>query len=426
MGSCFSNPHDSVERGARSDTYKENETTTHERVETRAASVGASAAVGENRTESSPKVPESQPPAPRKDEFTELADEEGHQGELSEPSLTFGGFLGCGSHCSVVWAIESETGRRIAVKRGRPKTTAAASLSKEARVLSQLAHPNVVSYYDFKAYPNEVCLYEEFMTGGSLKAMLKTLVGVSGGPNTTGMTEVTVRRFTVHILAALAYVHDHNVVHCDVKSSNLLLDSHGNVKLSDFGSAWEMDNSDTGPGNHGGRWDNAGMRPGMRGSTFWMAPELLSEGEICVSPAVDVWALGATIMEMLTGKPPFYHLGQIPAMARIARLQHKEGRCPLKLPEALSPQLKHFLQRIFTVDPAKRATVEQLLRHDWLLPTLDAGVSSATMPPRIPLRTGDGNLLPAKSAATAESRKPSSNVAVQDTSCDSTSTSITP
>ena len=310
------------------------------------------------------------------EQFSDLDDDE-EELQLPEPNMTFGGFLGRGSHCCVVWAIETSTGRRIAIKRGMKKTVGADALLLESKLLQRLGHPHIVEYYDFKVYPTEVCLYEEYMSGGSLQQMIDALP-----PG--GMSLDAMRKFSYQLLLGLQYIHARSIVHCDVKSSNILIDADGNTKLSDFGSAVVL-NSDgeavtarqsrlaqdnqrcaTRSLTASWRWDNAGLR----GTAYWMAPELLGEDRR-VSTAVDIWSLGATVVEMLTGKPLFFALGPIPAMTKIARLKHVEGRCPLKLPENVDPVLADFLTRTFVVDPEKRPSATELLQHPWVAVVTD-------------------------------------------------------
>lgn len=110
------------------------------------------------------------------------------------------------------------------------------------------------------------------------------------------MTESVVRNFTRHILSGLAYLHSKMTLHRDIKGANLLVDASGVVKLADFGMAKHLT---------GQRADLS-----LKGSPFWMAPELMQavmqrDSNPDLAFAVDIWSLGCTIIEMFTGKPPW-------------------------------------------------------------------------------------------------------------------------
>lgn len=106
------------------------------------------------------------------------------------------------------------------------------------------------------------------------------------------------------MLQGLAYLHGQGVVHRDIKGANILSDKHGNLKLADFGLAANLKDSP--------REDERDTV----GTPYWMAPEIITMQDD-LSTACDVWSLGCTVIELLTGKPPYSHLMAYPAMIKV-------------------------------------------------------------------------------------------------------------
>ena len=97
----------------------------------------------------------------------------------------------------------------------------------------------------------------------------------------------------------------------------------------------------------------------VAGSPYWMAPETIQNN--AVTPACDIWAVGATAIELYTGSPPYSHLQPMSAMYRIVQDQH-----PL-IPEGVTADFKDFLLKCFAKEAWRRPTARQLLAHKWLV-----------------------------------------------------------
>lgn len=135
------------------------------------------------------------------------------------------------------------------------------------------------------------------------------------------------------------------MIHRDIKGANILTTKDGVVKLADFGVATKLNDAEK---------NNSGL-----GTPYWMAPEVIEmSGQ--VTQACDIWSLGCTIMELMTGNPPYSNLLPVPAMIKIAQ----EGIPPL--PEWFSEELRDFLGKCFEKDPYRRIDAKGLLKHHWL------------------------------------------------------------
>lgn len=152
--------------------------------------------------------------------------------------------------------------------------------------------------------------------------------------------------FVTKVLEGLHYLHTSQVVHCDLKAANILTTKTGNVKLSDFGVSLNLRAMEQ-------------MNNDVAGTPNWMAPEVIElKG---ASPASDIWSLACTIIELLTGRPPYADIQNgMTVMFRIV-----EDPMP-PLPEDLSDDLRDFLTLCFNKDPTKRPNAETLFEHPWL------------------------------------------------------------
>jgi len=157
------------------------------------------------------------------------------------------------------------------------------------------------------------------------------------------------RKYTKQLLSALAFCHESGVVHRDIKGKNILVDTHGNIKVADFGSAKRFGNVNQAPSM------------GYNYTPLWTAPEVLG-GDY--NAKVDVWSLGCVIIEMSTGQPPWveqkfehpfralYFIGNTDSIPAV--------------PKELGEQGVDFTTKCLTRDPKNRPTAKELLSHPWM------------------------------------------------------------
>jgi serine/threonine protein kinase len=152
----------------------------------------------------------------------------------------------------------------------------------EARAIAQVNHPSIVQVFDTGVDQNAIYIAMELLDGGTLRDAM----AAHGAYTVSESLDITAR-----ILDALSAAHRLGIVHRDIKPENILIGSGGQLKVADFGISRAL--SDT-------RLTQTGQ---TIGTVSYMAPELLSDGQ--VSPAIDVYAVGVVLYELLTGRRPF-------------------------------------------------------------------------------------------------------------------------
>jgi serine/threonine protein kinase len=187
------------------------------------------------------------------------------------------------SGMSDVWrAQDLELGRPVALKLLAPGSDRG-RFDREARALASLAHPNIGQLFDYGETEGRPFLVLEYLPGGTLEQRL-----AAGRP----LPDAETQAIAAGIAAGLEHAHARGVVHRDLKPANVLFDDEGRPKVVDFGIARssQHEGSITEPGT-------------VMGTAAYMAPEQAAGGQ--VGPPADVYAFGAILYRMLTGRPPF-------------------------------------------------------------------------------------------------------------------------
>ncbi|CAD5177577.1 unnamed protein product [Musa acuminata subsp. malaccensis] len=255
-----------------------------------------------------------------------------------------GRIIGRGTSATVSLATSVSSGDVFAVKSS--ELSRSWLLQREQRILSALDSPFVVSYFGFDVAAQTpgagLCynLFMEYAARGSLSDEIRK----QGGR----LDELAIRSYACDILGGLAYLHSNGVFHCDLKSQNVLICSGGRAKVADFGCARSAEEEDE---------DERGW---MRGTPMFMAPEV-ARGEEQSAPA-DIWALGCTVIEMATGRPPWPLVSDaLSALHQIAFATDVP-----EFPRWISEEGRDFLSRCLRRDPLERWTAEQLLQHPFV------------------------------------------------------------
>ncbi|KAI8098224.1 kinase-like domain-containing protein [Gilbertella persicaria] len=264
-----------------------------------------------------------------------------------------GKLIGKGSFGRVYLAFNVDTGEVIAVKQVElPKTVSdqmneqqhemVEALYQEIMMLRDLDHENIVQYLGYGHDPSEsvINIFLDYVSGGSVASRL-ALHGA--------LDERLTRHFTRQICAGLEYLHSRHILHRDIKAANILLEADGVCKISDFGLSKKNDYAEVYDQN---------SRMSLRGSIYWMAPEVVKNEPY--SAKVDIWSLGCTVLEMLTGQRPWISLNQIAALYNLGKLNSPT------IPDTISDGAKDFLKQCFIIDPLQRPTATKLLSHAFL------------------------------------------------------------
>lgn len=289
-------------------------------------------------------------------------------------------------------------------------------LRNEVNLMKLLCHPNVVQYYGsieekstglpggrsketpsssrrFSANPpssgsrsnsvvastlnSRLLIFMEFVKGCSLNQVLQKFGTIPFE---------TLRQWVLQMVSGVGYLHSRGIIHRDIKGANVLLSREGVVKLADFGCSkcveeieMELSSSPSGPTP---KAKEAALNPQpchtLVGTPYWMAPEVIRGDAEGYGFKSDIWSLGCTVVEMLTGKPPWPESSSM--WTAVWKIANSTG-LPTEIPPNLDPQLMSFLELCFQRDPKLRPTTDELLKHPFLAAAVDGKeVRSAPLP----------------------------------------------
>jgi serine/threonine protein kinase len=248
--------------------------------------------------------------------------------------------LGYGGTATVFLAEDINLQREVAVKVYLPGADDTKDFlrrfAREARVLAQLDHPNILPVYDYGEQNSLAYLVMPLMAGGSLRDRLRSR-------NTVSATEAV--RMMGQILNALQYAHDRGLIHRDIKPGNMLFKADGTLMLSDFGLVKVVS-----PTGDIAQTSDATSMTGrsIAGTPDYMAPEQIL-GQ--VSPISDIYGVGVALYEMLTGARLFTAENYI---GMLMKHLHEQPRPLRQLNPNISPALEAVVMRALAKDPTQR------------------------------------------------------------------------
>ncbi|XP_060595253.1 cyclin-dependent kinase-like 2 isoform X5 [Ruditapes philippinarum] len=279
------------------------------------------------------------------------------------------GLVGEGSYGMVLKCRHKDTGQLVAIKKfleSEDDKMVKKIALREVRMLKQLRHDNLVNLLEVFRRKKRLYLVFEFVDHTVLDELEKC-------PN--GLDETTCRKILWQVLKGIEFCHANHIIHRDIKPENILVSKNGVVKLCDFGFARTLAQ----PGE---------IYTDYVATRWYRAPELLV-GDTKYGKAVDIWAVGCLLVEMLTGEPLFPGDSDIDQLYHIVKVfgnltaRHKEVfmRNPLfvgmRLPEVreVTPLEKKFsrmsnfslalIKDCLKLDPDDRPTCSQLLKHEF-------------------------------------------------------------
>ncbi|XP_071406646.1 serine/threonine-protein kinase Nek4 isoform X2 [Pithys albifrons albifrons] len=210
---------------------------------------------------------------------------------------------------------------------------------QEAQLLSQLRHPNIVTYREsWQGQDGHLYIVMAFCEGGDLYHKLKEQKGKL-------LPETQVVEWFVQIAMALQYLHEKHILHRDLKTQNIFLTRTNIIKVGDLGIARVLEN----------QYDMAST---LIGTPYYMSPELFSNKPY--NHKSDVWALGCCVYEMATLKHAFNAKDMNSLLYRII-----EGKLP-PMPKDYSPELVVIIQTMLSKRPEERPSVKSILRQPYI------------------------------------------------------------
>jgi serine/threonine-protein kinase 11 len=281
--------------------------------------------------------------------------------------------LGSGSSSAVYLGIHDQTDEKFALKRIRLRDLARTSagiaqLEREIRLMKMFHHPHIIRIHEVLhlSASDEVYLILEYADKGCLGGFIDRGVHLA---------QPTIFSIIKQVLHGLKYLHDSGYVHQDIKPCNILLTESGVAKLADFGI--------------GHSFDSAAM---VVGSPAFQAPEALDDSYVSDDDSdsstegpqkEDIWALGVTLYQLLFLDLPFIGDNLFEVVNYI-----KEH--PLAIPESCDVAVAELVSKMLTVDPGKRISVDELLRH----PLIAEAPEFAENLPTVPLaKINEGEIL---------------------------------
>ena len=262
--------------------------------------------------------------------------------------------IGHGAFGSVYKAIHNSTKKTYAIKiidysKGNNKENNNVikynyfSIQQEASLMRLINDSNyIVKYYGsyFSRNSNTLWLILEYCSSGSASDLMMSMERT--------FSEVEVATIMEMVLQGLILIHSKKLIHRDIKAANILLSEDGYAKLGDFGVGAQLSDEQ--------------FRKSKKGSPYWMSPQVVSNMNYDFK--TDIWSLGITCVELLEGEPPFSNL-------KPQIIMEKLSKKPPTVDEMIdfnehTNELRSFLEHCLEIDPKKRFSAEELLKHEFI------------------------------------------------------------
>jgi serine/threonine-protein kinase len=249
--------------------------------------------------------------------------------------------IGSGGMADVFKAVDDVLGRTVAVKVLHPRYASeenfVARFRQEAQAAANLSHPNIVNMYDWGREGETYYIVMEYVNGTDLKTLAATR-----GP----IEPAKAAEYASQVCAALSVAHGYDIIHRDIKPHNIVLTPDGTIKVMDFGIARAGNSTMTQTGS-------------VLGTAQYISPEQ-AQGKP-LTPASDLYSLGVTLYEMVTGQLPFD--GETPVATALMQV-NDEPVPPREIRGSIPPGLEAVILRAMRKDPAERYASAAEMRED--------------------------------------------------------------
>lgn len=209
---------------------------------------------------------------------------------------------------------------------------------EEVKNLTELNHPNIISFYDFFHDESRLYLVMEYAPGGDLKDLI----------NRGYIPEDKVKVIFIQVLIAVAICHTHHIIHRDIKLENFVVGRDNNIKLIDFGLSVKFHPED--------------VITSYCGTLDYLAPEIIIG--LSYDHKVDIWALGVLLHELISRYTPFEDEDSVATKNNIKYIAYRLNK------EKIHAELQDLLRRIFQYAD-KRITTPEIFTHPWISPRID-------------------------------------------------------
>ncbi|KAJ5079249.1 sterile20-like kinase isoform b-related [Anaeramoeba ignava] len=242
--------------------------------------------------------------------------------------LGYGGF-------STVWKAQvKSTNEIVAVKKVSNEYTQKAAL--EISVLRRCKHKNIIKYFHTFSKDGEIWIIMEYCAGGSLADLIKK----------KSLNEKQIAYISREVLEGIEFLHSLNIIHRDIKASNILLTEDGQPKISDFGVSVWMSSEEK-------------KQYTQIGTPLWMAPELITKQGY--DQKIDIWSFGITLIELAEKNPPYSNLHSVQAVMLISK-----NPPPQLTANVWSKEFQYFVSLCLIKLPSLRAKAQDLLKESFV------------------------------------------------------------
>lgn len=264
---------------------------------------------------------------------------------------------------SEVWsALTRSNNLKVAIKiMDLENVTSLEDVLREVQVMRLQYHANILNCYSSILTGDKIWIVTKLMDIGSCKRLLRVSREMGLGE---GLTEEVIGYVIAETLKGLEYLHNRGHIHREIQSGNILVDSHGVVKLADFGALQAVISAE--------RSQHGTAVPSSPSSLFFASPETIENGDV-VDNKTDVWSLGITVLELAKGLPPYTDLDPATVQTRIVENEPPNLLTYLgdiqttdDVQSGFSKFYEDFYRKALQKNPKLRPSIAELLKHKFV------------------------------------------------------------